>query len=476
MDDELRPGDKGRLLFEKRFGVVPDVVTLPGAGSDRRYYRMSAPGLPTVIATEGDDAVENKAFVSLSAAFRASCQKVPEIIACDDDYGCYLQEDLGDRQLLEVLSSDERIPLAEKVMESLVSLQTVPEAVWKGHVAARDFSERQVMWDLNYYKYEFLRPAGIGFDEELLEDDFCAFASRMTHADRRLCGFMYRDFQSRNVMIRDGEPWWIDYQGGRKGPLLYDAVSFLWQAKARFSEEERRHLLSIYASALSRVRKVEVESILSGVDDMALLRTLQVLGAYGFRGLVEKKSHFIESIPGALENLRKLIWKGTLDCYPELKKVCMSAVSSRFAVRGSGGTLVVKVFSFSYKRGYPEDLTGNGGGFMFDCRGMHNPGRYERYKSLTGLDRDVKEFLEERGEVKGFVDKAMGIVSPSVARYLERGFSSLQVGFGCTGGRHRSVYCAQAFGEKVAALFPDARVEIIHREQGQKTVLNNREI
>lgn len=464
--------NKGQLLYEKCFGVVPDVVRLPGAGSDRRYYRMSAPGFPTVVATEGDDLVENKAFVSLSRAFRKAAQNVPEIIASDEDCTCYLQEDLGDKQLLQALSSEERMILSEKAIVSLVGIQTTPEALWEPCVVNAPFSERQVMWDLNYFKYEFLKPAGISFYEDRLEDDFIAFTSKVVSGDRNLWGFMYRDCQSRNVMIRDGEPWWIDYQGGRRGPLLYDAVSFLWQAKAGFSEDERKHLLHIYASALACVRGVDEESILSGVDDMALLRTLQVLGAYGFRGLVEKKSHFIESIPGALSNLSQLLDKSVLDGYPELKRVCRVAVSSRFAEAIQKDGLTVKVFSFSYKRGYPEDLTGNGGGFMFDCRGMHNPGRYERYKKLTGLDKDVKDFLEERGEVKEFVDKAVGMVYLSVAKYLERGFSSLQVGFGCTGGQHRSVYCAQAFGEIIAGLFPQSRVEIIHREQGRKTVFN----
>ncbi len=471
MDKGNSSGCRGRLLYEKCFGVVPDVVKLPGAGSDRRYYRMSAPGFPTVVATEGDDVVENQAFVSLSRVFGKAGRNVPEIIAFDMDGTCYLQEDLGDRQLLQALSSEERMILSEKTMNSLVGLQTTPEALWEGAVVNTPFSERQVMWDLNYFKYEFLKPAGISFDENRLEDDFIAFASSVVSGDRNLWGFMYRDCQSRNVMIRNGEPWWIDYQGGRRGPLLYDAVSFLWQAKAGFSEDERKYLLHTYASALSCVRDVDEESILSGVDDMVLLRTLQVLGAYGFRGLVEKKSHFIESIPGALSNLSQLLDKSVLSGYPELTKVCRAAVSSRFAGAVHNDGLTVKVFSFSYKRGYPEDLTGNGGGFMFDCRGMHNPGRYERYKSLTGLDSDVKDFLEERGEVKEFVDKAVGIVCPSVAKYLERGFSSLQVGFGCTGGQHRSVYCAQAFGERMAGLFPQARVEIIHREQGCRTVI-----
>jgi len=473
MDKDRCPGYKGKLLYEKRFGVVPDVVKLPGAGSDRRYYRMSLTGFPTVLATEGDDIVENMAFVSLSKMFREAGHNVPGIIAVDDDCTCYLQEDLGDTQLLKLLSTGERMPLSEKSMESLVMLQTEPASLWESLVVNTPFSERQVMWDLNYFKYDFLKPAGINFDENCLEDEFLAFASKVVGGDRRLWGFMYRDCQSRNVMVREGEPWWIDYQGGRMGPLLYDAVSFLWQAKAGFSDEERRHLLYIYASSLSRIRGIDVDCILSGVDDMALLRTLQVLGAYGLRGLVEKKSHFIESLPGALDNLRNLLEKGLIDGYPELKKACGKAVSSRFAHNCPGNGLTVKVVSFSYKRGYPEDLTGNGGGFMFDCRGMHNPGRYERYKSLTGLDNDVRSFLEERGEVQDFVDKSVGIVSPSIARYLERGFRSLQVGFGCTGGQHRSVYCAQAFGEAVATLFPQARIEIIHREQGHKEVLNS---
>lgn len=258
----------------------------------------------------------------------------------------------------------------------------------------------------------------------------------------------------------------IDFQGGRKGPVLYDAISFLWQVKAAFTKDEKNILLGKYASFLSKERNIDPSVVLDNVGVFVLFRTLQVLGAYGFRGLVEKRSHFIESLPGAICNLGELVSDGVVDAYPELKSVAEKALNSRFYENEKPDKLTVKVFSFSYKKGYPEDLSGNGGGFMFDCRGMHNPGRYEEYKSLTGLDREVKLFLEERGEVQTFVENALRMVTPSICRYHERGFKNLQIGFGCTGGRHRSVYCAQSVAEKIASNFPKVKVELIHREQG----------
>lgn len=454
------------LLYKKTFGVMPDyALPLAGAGSDRRYTRLGASGCPTVIATEGDDLQENAAFTALARMYREEGHNVPAIYAVSPDGGCYLQEDLGDTQLLTLLKGEERMALSEKTLAALAALQTVRSRLWEGLVMAKPFSRRLVMWDLNYFKYGFLKPAGITFDEEALEDDFSSIADT-AGADLRLWGFMYRDCQSRNVMIRDGEPWWIDFQGGRRGPMVYDAVSFLWQSKAAFTADERRHLLNVYARALSERTGVACEDILAQATPLVLLRTLQVLGAYGFRGLIEKKAHFIESIPGAIRNLGEMLDKGGLIATPELERIARKLVASRFNAAKTDGPLVVKVFSFSYKKGYPEDLSGNGGGFMFDCRGMHNPGRYDEFKPLTGLDKEVIDFLKSKGETDAFVDKALDIVSPSIERYLKRGFSSLQVGFGCTGGRHRSVYCAQAFAEKASSLFPDVVVELIHREQG----------
>lgn len=470
-DGSLRYGDDLRRmkiadLFESAYGVVPEIQMLASAGSDRIYYRLHGEGVMPLVATFNDNVEENSSFIRLSKSFERLGLPVPSVKDVGENGEVYLQEDLGDISLLQCLSGDKRLEYSENALRKLVDIQVVDEAEWIDVVMNGAFSVRQIMWDLNYFKYEFLKPCGFIFNEDRLEDDFVALSTCLMSVPQQLWGFMYRDFQSRNIMIKDGSPFFIDFQGGRKGPLLYDAVSFLWQAKAGFTDKEREHLLGIYAAELSRVRGIRENDILSMVDMFALFRTLQVLGAYGFRGLIEKRAHFIESIPGAIENLKNLMEKGELDGYPEMKKIALQIVSSRFASVDKSDGLVVKVFSFSYKKGYPEDLSGNGGGFMFDCRGMHNPGRYDEYKLLTGLDAPVICFLEERGEVQKFVANTLELVSPSVERYMLRGFRSLQIGFGCTGGRHRSVYCAQKLAERLAEIFPDAKIELCHREQG----------
>lgn len=467
MDNHSSASEIASALYAGCFGDAPyNVEAMPGAGSSRRYFRLRHESLPSAVAAVGDDIAENRAFVALSEAFKSCGVRVPEVYAFSDDGRCCLQQDLGDKALLPLLAGGSRMELAEKSLRSLAHMQTVSPDVWKEAVCFNPFSKRLVMWDLNYFKYEFLKPSGVVFDEDRLEDDFESLSGLLTGGDRSLWGFMYRDFQSRNVMIRDGEPWMIDFQGGRFGPLAYDAVSFLWQAKAGFTDEERSALLSYYSEELASLRGIGKRAVEASVSDLLPLRMLQVLGAYGFRGLIERKSHFIESIPAAIANLWKVAQTGGLERYPEIYAIARRLAESRFAHSADGGKLTVKVFSFSYKKGYPEDLSGNGGGFMFDCRGMHNPGRYECYKPLTGLDAEVIEFLESKGEVQTFVERSLEMVSPTVARYLARGFSSLQVGFGCTGGRHRSVYCARKFAEEIASRFPDARVVLEHREQG----------
>ena len=464
-------------LYESLYGILPRETRLTGAGGDRVYCRLESATGPTVVGTTGTDLRENRSFVRLAEVFLRNGIRVPEILAYSDDFGSYLQSDLGDEPLLKLLATDRRIELSRASLAQLVRMQTVPKEKWLPFVYSQQYSRRMVMWDLNYFKYEFAKPCGAVYDEDSLEEDFLFFADRLSDYDPMLWGFMYRDFQSRNILIKEEEPYFIDFQGGRRGPCLYDAVSFLWQAKAGFSREERGELLSYYAGEYSKLRGVEAESVLVNVGKMALLRTLQVLGAYGFRGLVERKAHFIESIPAALANLAELMADGELDDYPELKSVCRQLVESRYAcLPKKGEGLTVKVFSFSYKKGYPEDLSGNGGGFMFDCRGLHNPGRYDCYKQLTGLDKEVIDFMEENEEVPQFLDNAFKVVSPSVARYLERGFDSLQIGFGCTGGRHRSVYCAQHMAERIAEKFPAARVVLVHREQGITQDFKNRRL
>lgn len=463
------------------------VCPMSGGGGDRKYYRLTFDSdvwvcdcsVSSLVGVIADNLSDARAFVSLSDVFRNSGVNVPFVAAHDDDFSCYITQDLGDRQLSDTIrdlrrsgcGTDGRLEvLLLSVLDRLVDMQSTPKNKWMQYVAYPELSRRQVMWDLYYFKYEYLKPAAIDFDEERLEDDFELLCNDILGSDRNTWGFMMHDCQSRNVMLYgseggEGMPYFIDYQGGRPGPMLYDAISLLWQAKADLPSALRERLLSHYAARLSDVTGIKKESFLSGRDNLLLFRTLQVLGAYGFRGLVQKRAHFIESIPFALRNLQALIDEGAVGRYPELERVATLLCSdSRFSPRADE-RLHVKVFSFSYKKGYPEDLSGNGGGFMFDCRAIHNPGRYEEYKKLTGRDEPVVAFLKKGGEADSFAQKAYELVSPSVRKYLERGFRSLQIGFGCTGGQHRSVYCAERVARLIAGSFPEASVDLIHREQ-----------
>ena len=473
-------------LFTKKYNCSPTgIERLPGAGSGRKYFRLYA-GAVSCIGVVGENIRDCRAFVELSCVFKEAGIMVPEVYDVSADGLCYLQEDFGDISLFDVISKirkeNDSLSGAEEAMESYVGealcqlarMQCVPYGKWVDAAEYAPFSRRQIFWDLNYFKYEYLRPAAIDFDEEALENDFERFAGRLMKEAEYASGFMYRDFQSRNVMIVGDRCGFIDYQGGRKGPSLYDAVSFLWQAKAKFSKEFREKMLSLYADEYCGIRGIDKNEFLSSTCLFALFRTLQVLGAYGLRGLVERKAHFLESIPAALDNLSELISEGVLDEYPELLSVSKALINDlRFKNKGKkGDPLTVEVFSFSYKKGYPADFSGNGGGFMFDCRGMHNPGRYEEYKKITGLDEPVIKFLQEKGETDLFSLRAFELVEPTVARYKERGFTNLQIGFGCTGGQHRSVYCAEKVSKMLAERFPEVHIKVNHREQGISKTYN----
>ena len=482
--DNLTPDIQSRLaeMFAERFGCEAESVRrLPGAGSARIYYRIEGGG-KKCIGTVSQNLDDSEAFIALSKVFRKNGANVPEVYCYSDDKRLYIQEDLGDRSLFDMISASRKDPslndeleeMVKKSIDQLVKIQNIDIKVLKKAIRYPAFSRRQVMWDLNYFKYEYLKPSGFDFDEDKLEDDFESFANVLLKIAKEDTGFMYRDFQSRNIIIKDKEPWLIDFQGGRIGPKIYDVVSFLWQAKAGFSEEFRKNMLKYYWDQVRWFPQIYNNQSYTdiayeyAVSKMALFRTLQVLGAYGLRGLVERKAHFIESIPAALQNLKALINIGVADAYPTLKSICeVICDDPRFFPKKDEG-LTVTVFSFSYKKGYPADFSGNGGGFMFDCRGMHNPGRYDEYKPLTGRDKPVIDFLEERGEVQTFTQKALEMVAPTVERYLQRGFNNLQIGFGCTGGRHRSVYCAETVAKMLAQRFPDAKVRLIHREQDIK--------
>jgi hypothetical protein len=310
------------------------------------------------------------------------------------------------------------------------------------------------------------------FQEELLENDFDAMANDLLEDKHNT--FMYRDFQSRNVMLVNGNPFFIDFQGGRKGPVYYDVASFLWQAKANFPNNLRDELIGTYINSLKKYRDVEEAKFLKRLRIFVLFRTLQVLGAYGFRGYFEKKPHFLQSIPFALNNLRELLKDG-FDNYPYLTEVLNNMVELKQFSDTSKRELEIRVYSFAYKKGIPNDVSGNGGGYVFDCRAINNPGKYERYNNFNGLDEPVIKFLEDDGEILKFLDHIYPLVDNHVKRYMDRNFTNLMISFGCTGGQHRSVYAAQKVAEHISKTF-SIKVSLTHREQNLEQEFKSRKL
>ncbi len=469
-----------RELYIKHVGEVPtDILEMPSSGSNRRYFRLT--GKESIIGVIGTCRPENETFIYLSEHFAKQGLPVPTILGVSEDHMTYIQNDFGDALLFNTIekgrvtrsfSNSEREILAK-------TIELLPDIQFKGAVGldfnkcfpASHFDVRTIMWDLNYFKYCFLKATGLEFDESKLEDDFQAMADVLMRSQSST--FMYRDFQSRNVMIRDGEPWFIDFQGGRMGPFYYDVASFLWQAKAGFPQSLRDELIDCYIAALRKYKPVDETYFHEQLRHFVLFRTLQVLGAYGFRGYFEKKPHFMQSVPFAIANLRELLDRPFPE-YPYLNSVLLELVNmNQFTDQMKKRTLTVKVMSFAYKKGIPDDTTGNGGGFVFDCRAINNPGKYERYKPFTGLDSQVIEFLEKDGEITTFLDSCYSLVDASVKRYVERGFTSLMVAFGCTGGQHRSVYCAQHMAEHINKKY-NVKVELQHREQNLEQTFKSR--
>ncbi|NBJ09021.1 RNase adapter RapZ [uncultured Duncaniella sp.] len=449
------------------------VKLLTPAGSSRKYYRLSGgDGEVSLIGVAGTDCKENEAFIYLSRHFYEKGLPVPRVLAVSDDGMCYLESDLGDVSLF-ALKGDEG--LLEKAVRMLARFhyEGSDGMDYTKCFPVDAFDRQSVMWDLNYFKYSFLNTSGISYSEPRLEADMVRLAEDVDRVTRNESRFMLRDFQSRNVMVKDGEVYFIDYQGGRRGPSAYDLASFLWQAKAGFSHELRERLIEVYADEARRYDDVDAEMLKQQVRSMALIRTLQVMGAYGLRGRFERKPHFLQSIPLALGNLRSLLDEGIGD-YPYLNEMLPRLIEAGKGIGVSDDGfegLTVRVSSFSFKKGIPEDPSGNGGGYVFDCRAMDNPGRYEEYRSLTGLDREVIEFLEAKGEIGRFLDSCHSLVDAAVGNYLNRGFNSLMVSYGCTGGQHRSVYSAQHTAEHIKERFPQVRVLLCHREQGIEVTL-----
>ena len=446
------------------------IEKLPGAGSNRGYYRLTGADGQTVIGCVGTSREENHAFISLARHFQAKDLPVPHVLAVSSDEMRYLQTDLGSTSLFDALKSGregggrynpQEVDLLRQTMSLLPRLQFLGAQDLDFSVCYPQpvFDEMGVMFDLNYFKYCYLKATGIDFHEVRLEEDFRLLARDLTaHSGDT---FLYRDFQARNIMLSP-TPHFIDFQGGRRGPVYYDLASFLWQASARYPDSLRQELLDVYYDEASRYAELPAKAdFMDRLRLFVLFRLLQVLGAYGFRGYFERKQHFLQSIPPALDSLRQLLSAHQFP-YPHLTDVLLRLTTPK---------LVVRIFSFSYKKGIPQDESGNGGGYVFDCRSTHNPGRYEQYKQLTGLDQPVIRFLEEDGEILPFLDAVYQLADFHVKRYLQRGFTSLMFSFGCTGGQHRSVYCAQHLAERIHRLFPSVEVRLCHREQGITQVL-----
>ena len=475
-------------LFCKWSGEQPQQVEqLAGAGSNRVYYRISDRNNKTYIGVVGNNVEENRAFIALSRHFCKQGLNVPQVLVVSYDEMRYLQTDLGKVSLFDCLKKgrekggdydDEERRLLHMTIQELPVLQVkgAEQLDFSVCYPLTEFDLKGVMFDLNYFKYCFLKTTGIEFNEVKLENDFEKLAEDLCK-DTASC-FLYRDFQARNVMITpDGSPAFIDFQGGRRGPFYYDVASFLWQASARYPDSLRSELVDTYYDSLSQLIEVPAREYFDNrLRLFVFFRLLQVLGAYGFRGYFERKPHFIQSVPLAIDNLRSLLKDDFLmSPYPYLKLLLSQlAGMERFAMQNVGtdnentkrnNNLVVRIFSFSYKKGIPEDTTGNGGGYVFDCRSTHNPGRYEPYKKLTGLDAPVIKFLEDDGEIMTFLDSVYKLADAHVQRYIERGFTSLMFSFGCTGGQHRSVYSAQHLAEHIYEKF-GIEVRLVHREQG----------
>ncbi len=472
-----------RRLYEAHFGKPPaSVLALEGDGSSRRMFRVVGEGMETAIGVMGPDREENRAFLSYSAALRGAGLPVPEIYGADEEAGVYLEEDLGDTTLFDAVTAaraedpgapfpEAILPVYRRVLEVLPRFQVEGGKAVDYSVAypRAAFDRQSILWDLNYFKYHFLKLANVPFNEARLEKDFRRLTTFVLGADTR--HFLYRDFQSRNVMLRDGEPWFIDYQGGRRGALQYDVASLLYDPKAAIPDPLREELLTHYLGALEKYLPVDGERFRQHFRGYVLVRIMQAMGAYGYRGFFERKPRFLASVPPAIRNLERLLETGLVDIdLPELRAVfermCGSTALRRTPVKAPPG-LTVNVGSFSYKHGYPEDQGGHGGGFVFDCRALHNPGRYTEYVELCGCDEPVVEFLEKVPEVEEFWKHVRPLAEMQVETYLTRGFTSLSIYFGCTGGQHRSVYFAERLAEHLRARFPMVNVVLAHREEGR---------
>ena len=453
-----------------------EIAPLPPAGSYRQYYRLTGQH-KHAIGVYSPDKCETEAFITFTKHFRQLGLHVPEIYATDTANGCYLISDLGgislldhlEQNLVDGLPSAETQELYKQAIAELPRFQVEASKDLDFSVCypSAEFDSRSMRWDLNYFKYYFLRLLKIPFNESALEDDFDKLIEYLLKSGSSF--FMYRDFQARNIMIHEDKPWFIDYQGGRRGPLQYDLASLLFQVKASLPYSFREEMLHWYLQNLKNYIKIDENKFVDDYYGFVLIRLLQVMGAYGFRGYFERRTHFLKSIPYAVENLRWLLANVKFSIeMPELMKALQLIADSEISVLElrDESILTVEVNSFAFKNGAPPDYSGNGGGFIFDCRALPNPGRYDHYKKLTGIDEPVIQFLDREPAVGKFLQHVYKLIDQSILEYRRRGFKNLQINFGCTGGQHRSVYCAA----KLAAYIDDYHsIKIVVNHQEMKT-------
>ncbi|MFQ5863794.1 MAG: phosphotransferase [bacterium] len=475
--------DKLTKLFESHFGEkVSKITPMKSDGSDRKLYRILSK-TRSVIGVENTDRAENIAFLEFSRHFHKHGLPVPEIYVEDLDSDIYLEEDLGNVTLFDALVQAQ-VDAVEFPAEILAIYKQVVRILPDFQIKAgkevnynvchprHSFDRQSMIWDLNYFKYYFLKLAKIPFNEQKLEDDFDRFTNFLLQAERDY--FLYRDFQSRNILIREGEPYFVDYQGGRRGALQYDIASLLFDAKANLPFDLRDTLLKLYLDAASKLVPIGRQRFLKYYYGYVLIRILQAMGAYGFRGFYERKSQFLQSVPYAIRNLEYVLRTSELPVQlPTLMDILHRLVrSTRLReIANVELPLTVRIQSFSYKHGLPIDETGHGGGFIFDCRALPNPGRIEKFASQTGSDAEVIAFLEHKEEVHSFMTRVRDLINQVVEDYQRRNFSHLSVAFGCTGGQHRSVYCANLLAKHLREKY-QVNVEVTHRELGNIVKLN----
>jgi len=428
---------------------------IPQSGGDRIYFRIMQ-GEQSWIATYNLNIKENETFIYFAAHFSAKNMPVPKVLAISEDKSIYIQSDLGNVSLLEVLEKEGKTEkvysLFQKSLKALAKLQVQGgQGLDYTHcLTSKEFGKHSILTDLLYYKYYFLDTLQYPYDKQALIDEFELLSDRL--ASKELNHFLFRDFQSRNIIVNNDEVYFIDFQGGMQGGLSYDVASLLWQAKAELSNEWKEKLVDYYISEVQQLLPTPMDEVKfkNQYNGFVLLRLLQVLGAYGFRGLFERKAHFLTSIPLGLRNLKSFLDVSPINTESPvfasiLHWMVSDAVVARFTppVATEKTPLVITINSFSYKKGLPTDATDNGGGFIFDMRGILNPGRFDDYKKLSGQDKPVQDFLEQRTKMNTFLNSVWDLIDITVENYLERGFESLQINFGCTGGQHRSVFAAE---------------------------------